>query len=161
MAGKCSAHDLVKPSTHFLVCFTEIGHEGVIWREIVHCNCYDVAYGGEGDTVCGCAGLEAFPGGRKGRTVDMSVYPVAVLKVVGNQFVDGWERGKEVDEVLVVFDRGHEFVCGGVILAWMSVTFSRTPIGIVLDRGSEQTKEGWHERGNTRARWVTAAVGPA
>ena len=28
-------------------------------------------------------------------------------------------------------------------------------------RGSEQTKEGWSERGDTTARWVTAAVGPA
>ena len=161
MASERSAHDLVKPSTHFLVCFSEIGHEAVIWREVVHCNCYDIAYGGEGKTVCGCAGLEAFPGGRKGWTVDMSVYPVTVLKVVGYQFVDGWKRGEEIDEVLVVFDRSHELVCGGVILACMSVTFCRVPAGVVLERGSEQTKEGWCERGNTTARWVTAAVGPA
>lgn len=75
-------------------------------REVVDCDGDHHTGGREGQPIGTGTILVPCPLDSKGRLVDVAVYPVAIVEVVGDQMVDNVERWQQVQEVPVPLGHG-------------------------------------------------------
>jgi hypothetical protein len=69
----------------------KVGDERVAMWQVMNCDGHDHADGCQYDSIWGRATLEACPGGCKSRLVDVTVYPIAIFKVIDDECVNGLE----------------------------------------------------------------------
>lgn len=103
-------HDVVEFATNFLKRVTQLSHEAVAWREVVHGDGHDHADSCEDDTVRIGAGFVAGPGVEEGGLVNVAIDPVTIFKVVGDETVYGLEGREKSEKISIVFICRRDFV---------------------------------------------------